>query len=472
MRIVTVGELTSYLKALLEEDYYLQDVWVQGEISNYSQSSVGHRYFSLKDESANLRCVLFASRHARPSLTGYGSAPTTLALRNGMAVLAHGRLSMYEQRGDVQFYVDEVQDAGVGLLHLRFEALKARLEAEGLFDEARKRPLPERITTVGVVTSPNAAALRDILRTLRLRCPLLRVILAPAAVQGEGAADQVAAGIDALNAHGEAEVILVARGGGSIEELWAFNEEVVARAIARSRAPIVSGVGHETDFTIADFVADLRASTPTAAATLVAPDAGQWRDALTLARQRMSSALADRLYANGDALASLEWRLNRASPGKRIATAREQVEAARGALALRLRHQLELRRASLQSTALRLHTLSPLLTLARGYAIARSEPDGALITSVTQVAVGQGISVQVGDGRFAAVAGLRIADGMADATEASDTFAANASLAGDAAGDAADAHATRQPRQLRQKRADRINRLDGALEGDFDGAGQ
>ncbi|HEY7975423.1 MAG TPA: exodeoxyribonuclease VII large subunit, partial [Ktedonobacterales bacterium] len=256
MRIVAVSELTRYLKDLMAEDYFLQDVWAQGEISNYTQAASGHRYFSLKDGAATLRCALFAGHR-------------TGQIRNGMAVFAHGRIGLWEQRGDLQFYVDDVRDAGIGELSLRFEALKARLEAEGLFAPERKRPLPERVQVVGVVTSPQAAALRDILRTVRLRCPLVEVILAPALVQGEGAAEQVAAAIDTLNAHGQADVIIVARGGGSIEELWAFNEEVVARAIARSRAPVVTGVGHETDFTIADFVADQRASTPTAAAMAV-----------------------------------------------------------------------------------------------------------------------------------------------------------------------------------------------------------
>src|SRR5262249_37915699 len=282
MRIVAVSELSGYLKALMEEDYFLQDVWVRGEISNYSQSSAGHRYFSLKDEYATLRCVLFH---------GNGSAAPTM--RNGMDVLAHGRMSIYEARGDMQFYVDAVEDAGIGVLHQRFEVLKQRLEAEGLFALERKRPLPSVPAVVGVVTSPTGAALRDIVRTLRLRCPLVRVILAPSAVQGDGAAAQLAAAIDALNAHGEAEVIVVARGGGSLEELWAFNEEVVAHAIARSRVPVVTGVGHETDFTIADFVADVRSSTPTAAATAVVPDANTWRDMLLDTGMQLDQAMAN-----------------------------------------------------------------------------------------------------------------------------------------------------------------------------------
>ncbi len=413
MRIVSVGDLVNYLKALMGEDYYLQDIWVQGEISNYTQSSAGHRYFTLKDEDSALRCAFFAS---------YGRGRGAPQLRNGMAVLAHGRIDLYTQRGDLQFYVDAVEDAGIGTLHLRFEALKARLEAEGLFDEARKRPIPTAPLAIGVVTSAKAAALRDILRTIRLRCPLARVILAEAAVQGDGAAEQVAAAIAALNAHGEAQVIIVARGGGSIEELWAFNEEVVARAIVRSRIPIVTGVGHETDTTIADFVADARASTPTAAAMLVAPDISLWRAQVADAAQRMALAMDERLDDHAETLAGLRRHLERASPLRRIDEARQRVDDLASALTLRMGHLLELRRAQLQGQAQRLHALSPLQTLGRGFAVVRSEPDGALISSVTQVRAGQGLTVRLSDGEFAATAGprktARAPDVVADKTSA------------------------------------------------------
>ena len=399
MRVVAVSELTGYLKSLMEEDYYLQDAWVRGEITNYTQSSAGHRYFSLKDESAVLRCVLFGRRG--------GYVPP---MRNGMAVLVHGRMSLYEARGDCQFYVESVEEAGIGILHLRFEELKARLEAEGLFDQGRKRPLPASPATIGVVTSASAAALRDIVRTLRLRCPLVRVLLAPTLVQGEGAAEQIAAALDALSAQGDAEVIVVARGGGSLEELWAFNEEIVARAIARARVPVVSGVGHETDFTIADFVADLRASTPTAAAMAAVPDASVWRAALAESRLQLASALADGLTERAERLSTSEHRLHRAAPLQRIAEARQRVDTASDSLALRLRHLLEVRRERLGSRAMQLHTLSPLLTLGRGYAIIRSEPEGAIITRVGQVAPGQRLSVRLRDGAFAATAGERLPD--------------------------------------------------------------
>ncbi len=407
MRIVAVSELSGYLKALMEEDYFLQDVWVRGEITNYSQSAAGHRYFSLKDEYATLRCVLF-----------HGNGAAAPPMRNGMDVLAHGRISIYEARGDMQFYVDAVEDAGIGVLHQRFEALKQRLEAEGLFALERKRALPSVPTVIGVVTSPTGAALRDILRTLRMRCPLARVILAPTLVQGEGAAAQVAAAIDALNAHGEAEVIIVARGGGSLEELWAFNEEAVAYAIARSRVPVVTGVGHETDFTIADFVADVRSSTPTAAASAVVPDANVWRDMLAETSLRMDQAMTNYLEVKRAWLEAGQRDLDRASPQRRIETARQRVDETLAALELRMRHQLAMRRQVLRGKMAQIHALSPLLTLERGYAIVRTDAEGAVVRSVGQVAPGARLRIQVADGTFAAVAAQPRLSDEPDVTQA------------------------------------------------------
>ena len=393
MRIVAVRELTRYLKDLLDEDFFLQDVWVRGEITNYSQSPAGHRYFALKDETAQLRCVCFRG-------SGWAVPP----LHNGMAVLAHGRPTIYEQKGDFQFVVDAVEEAGIGELHLAFEALKARLEAEGLFAVERKRALPPCPTVVGLVTSPTAAALRDVLRTLRARCSLVRVILAPALVQGEGAAQQVATAIAALNTQGESEVIVVARGGGSLEELWAFNEELVARAIAVSRVPVVTGVGHETDFTIADFVADHRASTPTAAAMAVVPDSTTWREELDEAAARLDALAGARIAAEQDRLTTLEHRLGRGSPARQIDTARQRIDDIQHTLETLLRHRLELHDERLRAAALRLDALSPLLTLGRGYAVVRREEDGALVGHVAQVAPGDRLAIRVSDGELAAVA--------------------------------------------------------------------
>ncbi len=266
--VLSVSQVSRYLKELLETDEILQDVWVRGEVSGYRMYPSGHCYFTLKDAEAQLPCVFFKNARMR------SAAPE---LRDGMAIAANGRISLYERDGKLQLYVEDVELIGEGALFLRFEQLKARLAAEGLFDASRKRPLPASPSVIGIVTSSQAAALRDMLRVLRTRYPLASVILSPALVQGAEAPAAIAEALDLLNEHGEAEVVILGRGGGSIEELWAFNDEVVARAIARSRIPVISGVGHETDFTIADFVADQRASTPTAAASAAVPDIAEWR---------------------------------------------------------------------------------------------------------------------------------------------------------------------------------------------------
>src|SRR6266700_6479277 len=285
--VFSVTQLSRYLKELLETYDILQNIWVQGEISGCKTYTSGHCYFTLKDAESQLQCVFF--KHARLR----SSAPD---LRDGMGVAAFGRISFYERDGKLQLYVEGVELIGEGALFLRFEQLKARLAAEGLFDENRKRPLPSKPAVIGIVTSPQAAALRDMLRVLHSRYPLAEVILAPTLVQGSEAPASIAAAIDLLNEHGEVDVIIVGRGGGSIEELWAFNEEIVARAIARSRIPVISGVGHATDFTIADLVADHRASTPTAAAVAAVPDIEEWRLDLFERQQALTALMQDRLF--------------------------------------------------------------------------------------------------------------------------------------------------------------------------------
>ncbi len=414
MQLLTVSQLTRYLKASLESDPVLQGVWVQGEVTNYSASAQGHQYFSLKDESAQLRCVFFRGagslQNRRAALfSPLGAA--SVKLRNGMAVMVRGRLSIYEVKGDCQLYVDEVEEAGVGVLHLRFEQLKQQLQSEGLFDEERKRPLPRWPQVVGIVTSPQAAALRDMLRVLLARCPLVRVILAPTLVQGERAPEQVAAALDLLNAQGEAEVIIVARGGGSLEELWAFNEEVVARAIARSRVPVISGVGHETDTTIADFVADYRASTPTAAAAAAVQDMAEWGRALVAAQARLTELVEDHIEAWRDELDRCRRDLLRASPRSQLARERQRLDEASSRLNERVKRVLENRRERVRSAAQHLHALSPLQTIARGYAVVRREETGQLITSVKQVEASDALDIQVRDGHIRGVVWHVIPDG-------------------------------------------------------------
>ena len=265
MHVYAVREITSYLRELFESNPHLGDIWIAGEVSNVSRPSSGHVYFTLKDGDAQLRAVFFARRMAP-------SSATSRLLENGHAVVAHGRIALYEQRGDLQLIVDFVQPEGAGALQAEFERLKARLEEEGLFDESRKRALPRFPRRIGVVTSESGAVFHDICHVLERRWPLAEIVLAPTPVQGPDAVAGIVGGIEQLCRHGGIDVIIVGRGGGSLEELWAFNDELVARAIFASAVPVISAVGHETDYTIADFVADRRAPTPSAAAEIVAPE--------------------------------------------------------------------------------------------------------------------------------------------------------------------------------------------------------
>src|SRR5579863_2347897 len=373
--VFSVAQVSHYLKEVLASDEILQDVWVRGEISGCKTYSSGHCYFTLKDAEAQLPCVFFKNARLR------SDAPD---LRDGMAIAANGRIALYERDGKLQLYVEQIELIGDGALFLRFEQLKARLAAEGLFDADRKRSLPSQVAVVGIVTSPQAAALRDMLRVLRTRYPLAEVLLSPTLVQGAEAPDAIAAALDLLNEQGDADVIIVGRGGGSIEDLWAFNEEVVARAIARSRIPVISGVGHETDFTIADFVADYRASTPTAAAAAAVPDIQEWRDSVLEEEQLLMALMEERFADMREKLAYSQRDLQRASPQRLLERQQQQLDDTSALLQTRMGHILSLQRERLRGLALGLHSLSPLLTIARGYAIVRRESDAVIVTSIQQ----------------------------------------------------------------------------------------
>ena len=389
--VFSVAQVSRYLKEVLETDDILQDIWIRGEISGCKLYGSGHCYFTLKDAEAQLNCVFFKNARLR------SAAPN---LRDGMAIAANGRLSYYERDGKLQLYVENVELIGEGALFMRFEQLKARLAAEGLFDAERKRPLPPQPSVIGIVTSLQAAALRDMLRVLRVRYPLAEVIIAPTLVQGAEAPAAIAAALDLLNEHGQADVVIVGRGGGSIEELWAFNEEVVARAIARSRIPVISGVGHETDVTIADFVADYRASTPTAAAVAAVPDMQEWLGDIQGRQQLLQSLMDERLVELGEQLEDSLHQLHRANPQSLLDRRRQQLDDTTALLETRLHHIISLRGERLRGTALRLHSLSPLLTIARGYAIVRRDADATLITSVYQSQAGDRLTIQVSDGQI------------------------------------------------------------------------
>ncbi len=391
MPLYTVSQLTQYIKNLFEADPELQDLWVEGEVSNCMQSAAGHIYFTLKDAGAELRCALWRSQ-----LPGLEHVPA-----NGEAVLVHGRASVYEARGAYQLYVDQVYPRGTGALFLQFQALKDSLQREGLFATERKRALPAFPHRVGVVTSPKGAAIRDILHVLARRYPLAEVIVAPTAVQGEEAPPQIVAAIQALNACKDIDVLIVARGGGSLEELWAFNDERVARAIFASHVPVISGVGHETDYTIADFVADVRAPTPSAAAEIAVPDQEALRGQVVRYRGALGQAFGHHLSANRTRAEHVAALLGRLSPRALLDRRRQNLDDLQQSMTKTQAHRLELLRGHLAGLALRLHTLNPESTLKRGYAIVSRRDTGAVVTRVGQVSPGDLIQVRVSDGQFA-----------------------------------------------------------------------
>jgi exodeoxyribonuclease VII large subunit len=321
--------------------------------------------------------------------------------RSGDQVLVHGRVGLYEQGGRYQVYIDLLQPAGRGSLYQEFERLKASLQAEGLFDEARKRPLPPFPRCIGVVTSPTAAALRDVLNVLSRRYPLAQVLLSPSPVQGEAAPPRIVMALQALNARSEVDVILVVRGGGSIEDLWAFNDERVVRAIAASRLPVVSGVGHETDFTLADFAADCRAPTPSAAAELSTPEIGELRSALRREQMRLARTMSQQLGTSRDRLGSLIWTLRHLSPVSRVSNARQRVDDLVMRLEAQAQHRLEMGSQRMEALVARLASVSPDAVLARGYVIVREAETGRVLTSVQATTVGLAATLQFHDGSAA-----------------------------------------------------------------------
>jgi len=388
----TVSQLTGHIRRLIEDEPMLSDLWVEGEVSNFSRASSGHCYFTLKDAGSQIGCVMWRNVARRQDYLPVG----------GDLVLAHGRVGVYEAGGRYQLYVDQLQPAGAGDLYRQFELLKARLEAEGLFAPERKRALPRFPRRIGLVTSPAAAALHDIINVLGRRYPLAEVLLAPTPVQGEDAPPQIVAALEALNAREDVDVIVVARGGGSLEDLWAFNDERVARAVAASRIPVLCGVGHETDFSLADFAADVRAPTPSAAAELVAPDRAELRAQVVGLSAALVTALQGAVEERRWQLAGQTRALKHLSPTVQLAQARQRVDDLLSRAEAGLHHSLTLRRERLDGLSGRLVGVSPLGTLERGYAIVRHRETGSVVRSVGQVAPGDALGVRVADGEFEA----------------------------------------------------------------------
>ena len=406
--VLSPSQLNTLARDLLEGAF--PTVWVEGELSGVSRPASGHLYFCLKDARAQVRCAMF-----RPKAGWLKFAP-----REGVRVLARGRLTLYEARGDYQLVLDHMEEAGEGALRRAFEELKAKLAAEGLFDAARKRPLPAYVRRLAVITSPSGAAVRDVLSVLGRRFPLLEVHVLPTLVQGSAAAAQIVAMLQRAAASGRYDVVLLARGGGSLEDLWAFNDEALARAIAASPVPVVSAIGHETDFSLSDFAADLRAPTPSAAAELLVPHADDLRRRLRALAQRMVSTHRARMRHAMQRADRASLRLQALRPQARLQLlARRQAEALRrlhGAWARRIeRERARLRREAaglrgthpsrrlatdaqrLRGLARSLSAISPLATVARGYTILQ-HPDGRVVRSVADAAPGDALDARVTDG--------------------------------------------------------------------------
>ena len=428
---ISVSELNRQAKSLLEQG--LAKLWVEGEVSNLARPASGHVYFTLKDESAQLRCAWFRQRQRGP----------TIKLKDGDQVLIFGRVSIYEARGDYQMIVEQLEEAGEGELRRRFEALKKKLAADGLFDDDQKRDLPELPRRVGLITSPGGAAVRDIITVMRRRFPSVPIVIYPTAVQGDAAAAQIVAALQSASRRDECDVLILGRGGGSLEDLWPFNEEIVARAVFDSAIPVVSAVGHEVDITIADFVADVRAPTPSGAAEIVVPDQAEWLRHLNATAGRL--AILGRRYLE-DRFQSFDWlsrRLTQSSPAATVRRQRDWLRNLQQVLAGAMRHDLATRTHSLEvarsrllqgSPAIRvqrnmmemsilrarlrragvteierldiryrlaaraLDSVSPLATLDRGYAIVSEEESGTILTDASRVPKGARIRAQLSSG--------------------------------------------------------------------------
>jgi len=388
----TVWQLTTHIRDLLDLDPELQDIWVEGEASNLTRASSGHLYFTLKDDKSELKCVMW-----RAQVSALRFDP-----QHGDRLLAHGRVSVYEARGQYQLTCDVLQPAGVGDLNRQFELLKAKLEAEGLFDVDRKRPIPAFPRQIGVVTSPTTAAFQDIQNVLRRRYPLVEVLLSPALVQGKEAPPQIVDAIRRLNEFSSVDVILLARGGGSLEDLWCFNDENVVRAVAESRIPIVTGVGHEIDFTLVDFAADYRAPTPSAAAEILTPDGVMLRNKIRLWSERMIETLGAGMAERRQGVSHQARWLERSAPQTRIQNARQRIDDLMGRAALHVRGASVRRRDRLDAQQRALEAANPLRLLQRGYALVTRTGDGHRVTSARDAAEGTSVQITLHDGRLTA----------------------------------------------------------------------
>ncbi|RMI14367.1 MAG: exodeoxyribonuclease VII large subunit [Calditrichaeota bacterium] len=386
--VYTVSRLTREIKELLEQSF--PRLWVEGEISNFKQHTSGHIYFTLKDEQAQIRCAMWRYR------------ANTLLFRpeDGMKVVVEADLQVYERGGNYQLIVHQIQPAGKGELHVAFEQLKRKLHAEGLFDAAHKKPIPRYPERIGVVTSPTGAAIRDIVSVLRRRFPAVEIVLYPVRVQGEGAAEEIARAIEAFNAYGEVDVLIVGRGGGSLEDLWAFNEEVVARAIFASEIPIISAVGHEVDYSIADFVADRRAPTPSAAAEIAVRNRLEVKGELNYYREKLPRLLLNRIDGYRKRLENLRTGYGFRRPLDVVYQHRQRLDELQRSLARMCIHRIQLHRSRIANLQHQLQALNPHTILQRGYSICYR--DGQIVRDVGQLRLSDVVDVKLARGEFSA----------------------------------------------------------------------
>ncbi len=382
-KIYTVSDLTTEIRALLEDSF--SGVWVEGEVSNFHHHSSGHLYFTLKDQESQIRTVMFRTQNRQ----------LRFRPQDGLAVLVYGEVGVYERRGEYQLVVEYMEPKGLGALQLAFEQLKQKLQAEGLFDEARKRPIPMLPRRIGVITSPVGAAIRDILHVLRRRFAGVDVLIYPVTVQGDQAPPEIVDALRELNRRGGLDVLILARGGGSIEDLWAFNEEMVARAIADSKIPVISAVGHEVDYTIADFVADLRAPTPSAAAELVIAKKDELAQRLDDLEARMTGVVRSRLHALGVRMAALDRHLRLLNPIERIRLQRRRLMELWKDLTGWADRRLGVLSGQLGALAGKLDSLSPLAILSRGYSICLRLPGHEIVKESASLVAGDEVEVRL-----------------------------------------------------------------------------
>ncbi|MDP3804510.1 MAG: exodeoxyribonuclease VII large subunit [Candidatus Omnitrophota bacterium] len=386
--IYTVSELTKYIRVILEESF--PSVWIEGEISNFVLHSSGHMYFTLKDASSTLKCAMFKRSNEKLKFKP----------QNGMKVICFGSVGVYEARGDYQLIAEEIEPKGVGALQLQFQQLKERLAKEGLFDERHKVPIPHLPTRIGIVTSPTGAAIRDILNIVRRRFSNIEIIINPVKVQGEAAKTEIAQAIRQFNKLKNIDVMIVTRGGGSLEDLWPFNEEVVARAIYDSEIPVISAVGHEIDYTISDFVADFRAPTPSAAAELVIPRKEDLANLINTAATRLRNALAGKIDILTQRLASLKESYILRQPLNIVTQYEQKIDDLRKDLAIRIDHLVKMRRENFKFLVGKLDSLSPLSILNRGYSITVKLPEHTILKDIRSLAKGDTIETKLGNGKF------------------------------------------------------------------------